>query len=147
MVCLNFLSLFASLPPTYHSSIHMLTQSLPSIPFIHLFLPSIQQSMYSFFSVLDAAHQVLWMHHTLPCLPLHVHSALYSGSKVGDIALLDVPSGKLRQTVRGAHSAPLYSMHLLGERLVATGDDAGWIKVIDYLSIAMLTNSSCFLSA
>ena len=55
---------------------------------------------------------------------------LYSGSKVGDIALLDVPSGQLRQTIEGAHSAPLYSMHRLGERLVATGDDAGWIKVM-----------------
>ena len=31
--------------------------------------------------------------------------------------------------VKGAHSAPLYSMHRLGERLFATGDDAGWIKV------------------
>lgn len=54
--------------------------------------------------------------------------------------LLDVPSGKLQQTVRGAHSTPLYSMHLLGERLVATGDDAGWIKVIYCSSIAMVTN-------
>lgn len=65
--------------------------------------------------------------------------ALYSGSELGDIVLFDVPSGRLGQTVKGAHSVPIYSMHLLGERLVATGDDAGWIKVI-YHSIATVTN-------
>ena len=48
--------------------------------------------------------------------------------------------------VKGAHSAPLYSMHRLGEKLVATGDDAGWIKVrchsLDAINAMINTNVS-----
>ena len=129
------LSIHASICLSIHPSIQ--ASSIPSILIsiiLSVYLPSRP--------CINVSRPGQWQH----CADMHTtlspsHPVLYSGSKVGDIAFCDVPSGKLRQLVKGAHSAPLYSMHRLGERMVATGDDAGWIKVIhiSHSLIAMIT--------
>jgi hypothetical protein len=42
---------------------------------------------------------------------------------------MDLEAGEVIHSVKDAHSSPLFSMHVLSEKLVATGDDKGCIKV------------------
>lgn len=139
-------SIHPSIKASIHQPIHPVIH-----PSVHLSIqPSIHPSTYVSIHPFAPGNSNTMLTYTLPqpqpaYLVPFMCPALYSGSEVGDIALFDVPSGRLGQTVKGAHSVPLYSMHLLGERLFATGDDAGWIKVMYHSSIAMVIGKLCFL--
>ena len=54
---------------------------------------------------------------------------IYSGSSDRSLVAIDLGVGSVVHQVKEAHTSPLYSMHVLSERLVTTGDDKGCIKV------------------
>ena len=54
---------------------------------------------------------------------------LYSVSRDKAVHLLDVERGQLVTRIRGAHGAPINSLLLVDENILATGDDGGTLKV------------------
>ncbi|XP_019852679.1 PREDICTED: WD repeat-containing protein 55-like isoform X1 [Amphimedon queenslandica] len=56
---------------------------------------------------------------------------LYCGLKDKSIQYIDVNSFKVSFTIPNAHHSSLNSLHVISERLVATGDDEGCVKVWD----------------
>lgn len=45
--------------------------------------------------------------------------------------LTDTETGKLKRFYDDAHEVPIYTMTVLNENLIATGDDDGYLKVWD----------------
>jgi WD40 repeat protein len=56
---------------------------------------------------------------------------LFSTSKDKSIMLSDVNTGKLKQFYEDAHDTPLYSLLVIDENLLASGDDNGMVKLWD----------------
>ena len=58
-----------------------------------------------------------------------MYVVIYSGSSDHSLVAIDLGAARVVHKVKEAHTSPLYSMHVLSERLVTTGDDKGCIKV------------------
>ncbi|KAJ2859550.1 hypothetical protein GGI22_002952 [Coemansia erecta] len=56
---------------------------------------------------------------------------LYSASKDRSWAAMDVESGSESMRIDGAHESPLNLIHYVNEQIVATGDEAGGVKLWD----------------
>ncbi|XP_056156599.1 WD repeat-containing protein 55 [Lampris incognitus] len=93
--------------------------------------------IYAFsFSCTEGETRELWSsgHHLKSCRQVSFSAdgeKLYSVSKDRSVHVLDVETGTLRTRILKAHAAPINALLLLDENLVATGDDAGAVKVWD----------------
>lgn len=57
--------------------------------------------------------------------------SIFSVSKDKSLGKLDIASATVEQSLENAHEAPIYSVAVIDENLVATGDDDGHVKVWD----------------
>uniref|UniRef100_A0A3B3ZJC6 WD repeat-containing protein 55 n=1 Tax=Periophthalmus magnuspinnatus TaxID=409849 RepID=A0A3B3ZJC6_9GOBI len=78
----------------------------------------------------------LWSsgHHMKSCRAVRFSAdgqKLFSVSRDKAVHVLDAESGKLVTRIRGAHTAPINALKIIDENLLATGDDAGTVKVWD----------------
>ncbi|XP_041634781.1 WD repeat-containing protein 55 [Cheilinus undulatus] len=88
------------------------------------------------YSCTEGANKELWSsgHHMKSCRQVRFSSdglKLYSVSKDKAVHLLDAERGQLVTRIRGAHEAPINSLLLVDENILATGDDKGTLKVWD----------------
>lgn len=86
------------------------------------------------YSCTEGQNRELWSsgHHMKSCRQVRFSAdglRLVSVSRDKAVHLLDVERGTLVTRIRGAHGAPINSLLLLDENLLATGDDAGTLKV------------------
>ncbi|XP_033321061.1 WD repeat-containing protein 55 homolog [Megalopta genalis] len=58
-------------------------------------------------------------------------TSLFSAAKDLSVMLTDVETGKLIRLYENAHNAPVYTMTVIGEHMLATGDDDGIVKLWD----------------
>lgn len=56
---------------------------------------------------------------------------LFSGGRDKSIMITDIETGKLKRFWDGAHSDPIYTITVIDENLVASGDDEGTVKLWD----------------
>lgn len=89
--------------------------------------------VYSY-SCTEGGNRELWSsgHHVKSCRQVRFSAdgqKLYSVSRDRALHLLDVERGRLLSRVRGAHQAPINSLLLLDQNILATGDDVGGLKV------------------
>lgn len=73
-------------------------------------------------------------HHRTSCRKLRFSadgSMLFTGSKDQSLCMVDLNSGAVAQRLPEAHSAPIYSLCVVDEHLLASGDDDGHVKVWD----------------
>ncbi|XP_039865817.1 WD repeat-containing protein 55 [Simochromis diagramma] len=93
--------------------------------------------VYAFsYSCTEGENRELWSsgHHLKSCRQLRFTAdgeKLYSVSRDKAVHQLDVERGQLVTRIRGAHGAPINSLLLVDENIVATGDDGGTLKVWD----------------
>ncbi|KAI8893816.1 WD40-repeat-containing domain protein [Globomyces pollinis-pini] len=76
-------------------------------------------------------------HHTDSCRSVDFNStgdAIYTGSKDRSLQLIHLESQKVILRKQKAHSQPINKVKALSESLVATGDDAGCVKIWDLRS-------------
>lgn len=91
--------------------------------------------VYAFsYSCTEGENRELWSsgHHLKSCRQLRFTAdgeKLYSVSRDKAVHQLDVERGQLVTRIRGAHGAPINSLLLVDENIVATGDDGGTLKV------------------
>ncbi|XP_068164299.1 WD repeat-containing protein 55 [Antennarius striatus] len=91
-------------------------------------------------------------HHLKSCRQVRFSAdglKLYSVSRDKAIHLLDAERGQLVTRIRGAHGAPIYSLLLVDENILATGDDRGTLKVWDMrkgMAIMDLTHHEDYIS-
>ncbi|KAK5893087.1 hypothetical protein CgunFtcFv8_005994 [Champsocephalus gunnari] len=88
------------------------------------------------YSCTEGETRELWSsgHHLKSCRQVRFSAdglQLYSVSRDKAIHLLDVERGQLVTRIRGAHGAPINSLLLVDENILATGDDGGTLKVWD----------------
>ncbi|TNN49296.1 WD repeat-containing protein 55 [Liparis tanakae] len=88
------------------------------------------------YSCTEGQNRELWSsgHHMKSCRQVRFSAdgrQLVSVSRDKAVHLLDAERGTLVTRIRGAHAAPINSLLLLDENLLATGDDAGTLKVWD----------------
>jgi WD40 repeat protein len=67
-------------------------------------------------------------------------NVVFSGSSDCSLVAMDLEAGEVIHSVKDAHSSPLFSMHVLSEKLVATGDDTGCIKLWDIRTFQCVMN-------
>lgn len=89
--------------------------------------------VYSY-SCTEGDNRELWSsgHHVKSCRQVRFSAdgqKLYSVSRDKAVHLLDVERGRLLTRIRGAHEAPINSLLVVDENILATGDDAGVLKV------------------
>uniref|UniRef100_A0A3B5AUP0 WD repeat-containing protein 55 n=1 Tax=Stegastes partitus TaxID=144197 RepID=A0A3B5AUP0_9TELE len=93
--------------------------------------------VYAFsYSCTEGENRELWSsgHHLKSCRQLRFSEdglKLFSVSRDKAVHLLDVEQGRLVTRIRGAHGAPINSLLLVDENILATGDDGGTLKVWD----------------
>uniref|UniRef100_A0A3P8TRP6 WD repeat-containing protein 55 n=1 Tax=Amphiprion percula TaxID=161767 RepID=A0A3P8TRP6_AMPPE len=93
--------------------------------------------VYAFsYSCTEGENRELWSsgHHLKSCRQVRFSEdgrKLFSVSRDKAVHLLDVERGQLVTRIRGAHGAPINSLLLVDENIVATGDDGGTLKVWD----------------
>ncbi|XP_069544358.1 WD repeat-containing protein 55 [Brachyistius frenatus] len=93
--------------------------------------------VYAFsYSCTEGENRELWSsgHHLKSCRQVRFSEdglKLYSVSRDKAVHLLDVERGQLVTRIRGAHGAPINSLLLVDENILATGDDGGTLKVWD----------------
>uniref|UniRef100_A0A3Q0RKW3 WD repeat-containing protein 55 n=1 Tax=Amphilophus citrinellus TaxID=61819 RepID=A0A3Q0RKW3_AMPCI len=93
--------------------------------------------VYAFsYSCTEGENRELWSsgHHLKSCRQVRFTAdgeKLYSVSRDKAVHQLDVERGKLVTRIRGAHGAPINSLLLVDENVLATGDDRGTLKVWD----------------
>ncbi|KAM4564128.1 WD repeat-containing protein 55 [Fundulus diaphanus] len=93
--------------------------------------------VYAFsYSCTEGENRELWSsgHHLKSCRQVRFSAdglRLYSVSRDKAVHLLDVERGQLVSRIRGAHGAPINSLLLVDENVLATGDDGGTLKVWD----------------
>ncbi|XP_070710384.1 WD repeat-containing protein 55 [Pempheris klunzingeri] len=93
--------------------------------------------VYAFsYSCTEGENRELWSsgHHVKSCRQLRFSEdgrKLYSVSRDKAVHLLDAERGQLVTRIRGAHGAPINSLLLVDENILATGDDKGTLKVWD----------------
>ncbi|KAG7236309.1 hypothetical protein INR49_001225, partial [Caranx melampygus] len=93
--------------------------------------------VYAFsYSCTEGENQEVWSsgHHMKSCRQVRFSSdglKLYSVSRDKAVHLLDVERGQLVTRIRGAHGAPINSLLVVDENILATGDDGGTLKVWD----------------
>ena len=91
--------------------------------------------VYAFsYSCTEGENRELWSsgHHLKSCRQVRFSAdglKLYSVSRDKAVHLLDVERGQLVTRIRGAHGAPINSLLLVDENILATGDDGGTLKV------------------
>lgn len=91
--------------------------------------------VYAFsYSCTEGENRELWSsgHHLKSCRQVRFAEdglKLYTVSRDKSVHLMDVEQGKLVTRIRGAHSAPINSLLLVDENILATGDDGGTMKV------------------
>jgi len=91
--------------------------------------------VYAFsYSCTEGENRELWSsgHHLKSCRQVRFSAdglKLFSVSRDKAVHLLDVERGKLVTRIRGAHGAPINSLLLVDENILATGDDGGTLKV------------------
>ncbi|XP_030287084.1 WD repeat-containing protein 55 [Sparus aurata] len=88
------------------------------------------------YSCTEGENRELWSsgHHMKSCRQVRFSAdglKLYSVSRDKNIHLLDAERGQLVTRIRGAHGAPINSLLLVDENILATGDDGGTLKVWD----------------
>ncbi|XP_010778481.1 WD repeat-containing protein 55 [Notothenia coriiceps] len=88
------------------------------------------------YSCTEGETRELWSsgHHLKSCRQVRFSAdglQLYSVSRDKAVHLLDVERGQLVTRIRGAHGAPINSLLLVDENILATGDDGGTLKVWD----------------
>ncbi|XP_037614905.1 WD repeat-containing protein 55 [Sebastes umbrosus] len=88
------------------------------------------------YSCLEGGNRELWSsgHHLKSCRQVRFSEdglKLYSVSKDKSVHLLDAERGQLVTRIRGAHEAPINSLLLVDQDILATGDDGGTLKVWD----------------
>ncbi|XP_056884001.1 WD repeat-containing protein 55 [Takifugu flavidus] len=91
--------------------------------------------VYSY-SCTEGENRELWSsgHHMKSCRQVRFSAdgrKLFSVSRDKAVHLLDVERGQLETRIRGAHEAPINSLLVVDENILATGDDAGSLKVWD----------------
>lgn len=89
--------------------------------------------VYSY-SCTEGANRELWSsgHHIKSCRQVRFSAdghKLFSVSRDKAVHLLDVERGQLLSRIRGAHQAPINSLLVVDENILATGDDEGGLKV------------------
>lgn len=81
------------------------------------------------------SHELLHLtHHRTSCRKLRFSadgSVLITGSKDQSLCMVDLNSGAVSQRLPEAHSAAIYSLCIVDENLLASGDDDGHVKVWD----------------
>lgn len=87
------------------------------------------------YSCTEGENRELWSsgHHMKSCRQVRFSAdglKLYSVSRDKAVHLLDAERGQLVSRIRGAHEAPINSLLLVDENILATGDDVGTLKVI-----------------
>ncbi|KAM7366642.1 hypothetical protein PAMP_016063 [Pampus punctatissimus] len=93
--------------------------------------------VYAFsYSCTEGENRELWSsgHHMKSCRQVRFSAdglQLYSVSRDKAVHLLDVERGQLVTRIRGAHGAPINSLLLVDQNILATGDDGGTLKVWD----------------
>lgn len=91
--------------------------------------------VYAFsYSCTEGENRELWSsgHHLKSCRQVRISAdglKLYSVSRDKAVHLLDMERGQLVSRIRGAHGAPINSLLLVDENMLATGDDGGTLKV------------------
>lgn len=88
------------------------------------------------YSCTEGENRELWSsgHHMKSCRQVRFSAdglKLYSVSRDKAVHLLDAERGQLVTRIRGAHEAPINSLLLVDENILATGDDGGTLKVWD----------------
>ncbi|XP_070849123.1 WD repeat-containing protein 55 [Chaetodon trifascialis] len=88
------------------------------------------------YSCTEGENRELWSsgHHMKSCRQVRFSAdglKLYSVSRDKAVHLLDAERGQLVTRIRGAHGAPINSLLLVDENILATGDDGGTLKVWD----------------
>ncbi|KAM3857375.1 WD repeat-containing protein 55 [Diretmus argenteus] len=88
------------------------------------------------YSCTEGENRELWSsgHHLKSCRELAFSSdglKLFSVSKDKAVHVMDVELGKLVTRIPRAHSAPINTLLLVDENILATGDDGGTVKVWD----------------
>lgn len=100
-----------------------------------LVLGDVDGDVYAFsYSCTEGQNQELWSsgHHLKSCRQVRFSEdglRLYSVSRDKAVHLLDVERGCLLTRIRGAHAAPINSLLLVDQNVLATGDDGGTLKV------------------
>lgn len=91
--------------------------------------------VYAFsYSCTEGENRELWSsgHHLKSCRQVRFSEdglQLYTVSRDKAVHLLDVERGQLVTRIRGAHTAPINSLLLVDQNILATGDDRGTLKV------------------
>ncbi|KAI3375724.1 hypothetical protein L3Q82_003728 [Scortum barcoo] len=88
------------------------------------------------YSCTEGENRELWSsgHHLKSCRQVRFSAdglKVYSVSRDKAVHLLDAERGQLVTRIRGAHGAPINSLLLVDENILATGDDGGTLKVWD----------------
>lgn len=86
------------------------------------------------YSCTEGENRELWSsgHHMKSCRQVRFSEdglKLYSVSRDKAVHMLDAERGQLVTRIRGAHGAPINSLLLVDENILATGDDGGTLKV------------------
>ncbi|XP_037533156.1 WD repeat-containing protein 55 [Nematolebias whitei] len=93
--------------------------------------------VYAFsYSCTEGENRELWSsgHHLKSCRQVRISDdglQLYTVSRDKAVHMLDVERGQLVTRIRGAHLAPINSLLLVDQNILATGDDGGTLKVWD----------------
>ncbi|XP_068612043.1 WD repeat-containing protein 55 [Brachionichthys hirsutus] len=91
-------------------------------------------------------------HHLKSCRQVRFSAdglKLYSVSRDKAVHMLDAERGQLVTRIRGAHGAPINSLLLVDENILATGDDRGTLKVWDMrkgVAVMDLTHHEDYIS-
>ncbi|KAM9335163.1 WD repeat-containing protein 55 [Symphorus nematophorus] len=88
------------------------------------------------YSCTEGQNRELWSsgHHLKSCRQVRFTEdglKLYSVSRDKAVHMLDAERGQLVTRIRGAHDAPINSLLLVDQNILATGDDRGTLKVWD----------------
>ncbi|XP_014791044.1 WD repeat-containing protein 55 isoform X2 [Octopus bimaculoides] len=91
-------------------------------------------SLHSYSVEGDNQDLLLLEHHKKSCRCIQFSSdgnILYSGSKDKSVAAVDMNTGAVTWHKKTAHESAIYSLLLLGDHFLASGDDDGTVKVWD----------------
>ncbi|XP_076330623.1 WD repeat-containing protein 55 [Tachypleus tridentatus] len=108
--------------------------------------------IYSY-SVHATNHELMTLdHHKKSCRALCFSedgTLLFSASKDKSLQVVDMNTGSVTSKMMNAHKSPIYSLLVIDNYLIATGDDDGYFKLWDYrreTAIMEAKNSEEFIS-